>query len=266
MAGHDFERPGAAAHPPSGEWPYHAPSLETPHEDRLHGAMHEDFVAVSMADEKPPMNGVRPWILVISAGVVGALLGGAVVGVMTWSEPDTSSVPITLDTFPREVMGATRNDLELREAGFGPTVERLDDEFEDQVTAFRFAYGGRGATLGYGRLVTLTIVDGIIAPGVPRTGEMDMGGRVRETRRLVSLDTRAVSCTFEPQPVQNADLGLDEFGTLSSTGRTECILNDVERNLGLRIAHSTMVRGSGASEAAERFSQALKKLHVQLTE
>lgn len=215
-------------------------------------------------DDQPRRRRPRAWVVSLVAGVVGALLGGSFVAVMMQPEPSAVRIPITLDTFPREFMGSQRNDLELREAGFGPTVERLDDEFEEQLAAFRFAHGGRGATFGYGRLITLTIVNGILAPDVPREGEMDMGGRVRETRRFVSLDTSTVSCTFEPEPVANADLGMEEFGEFTGIGRTECVLVDRERNLSLGVAHNSRVRGSTALEAASAFNEALEGLHAQL--
>lgn len=199
------------------------------------------------------------------AGVVGALLGGALVAAWMQPEPDVAPIPITLDTFPREIMGEERNDLMLRDAGFGPTVTRLDREFEDQLAAFRFAYGGRGATFGYGPRFTLTIVDGIVAPKVPREGELDLAGRVRETRRIISWNTSQVSCTFEPQPILDPDRGMEEFGEFSGIGRTDCVLVDRERNLSLRLAHSSTTKGADSVETAATFSAALEGLHEQLT-
>lgn len=264
MSDHDFERPGANARPEFGGWPYHSPTPESAPADPLHETESLETVEVATSDDPPRRRYPRTWVVALAVGVVGALLGGSFVAVMMQPEPGAARSPITLDTFPREFMGSQRNDLELREAGFGPTVERLDDEFEEQLAAFRFAHGGRGATLGYGRLVTLTIVDGILAPEVPREGEMNMGGRVRETRRFVSLDTSTVSCTFEPEPVPNANLGMEDFGEFSGIGRTECVLVDQERNLSLRVAHNPRVRGSRALESASTFSDALEGLHAQL--
>ena len=266
MSDHDFERPGAAEHPPLTGWPYHAPTPEAAPVDARRDAEPAETVAVETTDEGRRRPRPRPWVIALVGGVVGSLLGGVLVGMMMQPEPDAAAIPISLDTFPKEFMGSERNDLELRKAGFGPTVDRLDREFEEQLAAFRFAHGGRGATFGYGRLVTLTIVDGILSPGVPRVGEMDLGGRVRETRRFVSLDTASVSCTFEPQPVPNANLGMEDFGELSGVGRSECVLLDLERNLSLRAAHDPRVRGTTAPEAASAFSEALEDLHAQLIE
>ncbi len=264
MSGSDFERPGAAVRPEPVEWPYHAPTPEdepgAPFDDME--PLEADVVVETEGGSQPRR--VRPWVVALVAGTVGALVGGVVMTATIRPEPGAPSVTVTLDTFPREFMGSERNDIQLREAGFGPTVERLNDEFEEQLAAHRFAHGGRGATFGYGRLIDLTIVDGILAPGVPRDGAMDLGGRVRETRRMISLDTSTVSCTFEPQPVINTSLGMEEFGDLSGIGRTECVLVDPDRTLSLRVAHNPRVRGSTAPGAAAEFSDALRDLHEQL--
>ncbi|MGO1487502.1 MAG: hypothetical protein ACTHWA_02970 [Arachnia sp.] len=218
-------------------------------------------------DAGKPSPAHRPHrVLVLVAALAGALTGGLLVAWLLQPPPAPSPIAVTLDTFPEEFMGAARNDLALRRAGFGPTVDRLNKEFEEQLEAFRFAHGGRGATFGYGRLVNLTIVDGMLAPGVPREGQMDFGGRVSETRRFISLDSSTVSCTFEPQPVPNASLGMEDFGDLSGVGRSECVLVDRGRNLSLRVAHSPLVRGSSAADAASSFSEALKGLHAQLVD
>ncbi len=264
MSESDFTRPGGLTRPEPGEWPYHVPTPDSAPTDQLHEAEQLEAVVVVTDDDGLRRLHSRPWVVALAASVVGALLGGVFVAVALQPEPTAASIPVTLDIFPREFMGSERNDLQLRKAGFGPTVDRLDDEFEEQLAAFRFAYGGRGATFGYGRLVTLTIVDGIMTPGVPREGQMDLGGRVRETRRFASLNMATVSCTFEPQPVPNASLGMEEFGDLSGIGRSECVLVDRERNLSLRVAHNPRVRGSRALEAASTFSDALKGLHAQL--
>ncbi len=207
----------------------------------------------------------KPWVVALVATVIGALLGGGVIALLMQPEPDAPSVPISLDTFPQQFMGSERNDLALRDAGFGPTVERLDKEFEDQLAAFQFAYGGRGATFGYGPRYALTIVDGILTPRVPREGELDLAGRVRETRRIISLRTSQVSCTFEPQPVLDPDRGMEEFGEFSDIGHTDCVLADRDRNLSLRLAHSPTTRGADSIETASTFSSALTNLHAQLT-
>lgn len=264
MSDHDFERPGGVVRPEPNEWPYHVPTPEAPPGEPQREAEPAEAVMVApdVDARRPPRVGV--WTATLVAGVLGVLLGGVVMAVVMQPQQDAASIPISLDTFPQEFMGAERNDLDLREAGFGPTVERLDDEFEEQLSAFRFAHGGNGATFGYGRLITLTIVDGILAPGIPRQGEIDLAGRVRETRRLISLRTPTVSCTFEPQPVLNVDRGIEELGEFSSVGHTECVLVDRERNLSLRLAHNRTARGSDSFEAATTFRDALEGLHAQL--
>ncbi len=204
-------------------------------------------------------------MLAITA-IVGVLVGGLTTLAVTQPDPMPEPIPITLATFPRELMGTQRNDLELREEGFQPTVDRLDEEFEEQLAAFRFAYGGDGATFGYGFFVELTIVDGIIAPGLPRDGEVDLAGGSRETRRMISLRSPATSCTFEPRPQLDPEFGIVNLGDFSSTGRSECTLVDRERNLSLRLSHNYFAPDSYAFEAAELFGAALENLHSQLVE
>ncbi len=264
MSDHDFERPGAVVHADPAEWPYHVPPPEAPPPAQLRDEQSEDTVVVTTnaAVRRPRALGALQMVMV--AGAVGALLGGIVMAAVMQPEPEAVSIPITLDTFPRTFMGADRNDLNLRDAGFGPTVERLDREFTKQLESFRFAYGGRGAVFGYGRLITLTIVDGILTPGVPREGQLDLTGRVRETRRLVSLNTPLVSCTFEPQPNLDPDRGIEELGMFSTIGHTECVLVDRARNLSLRLADNPAVEGSDSVESASAFSTELEGLHAQL--
>ncbi|RMB61610.1 hypothetical protein EAX62_02975 [Tessaracoccus antarcticus] len=200
-------------------------------------------------------------VVSVTLGVVaGMMLGGVwVSGVVR--EPDVPPpIPILQDTFPRELMGAQRTDMQLREAGFGPTVERLDREFAEQLAAYRFAYGGDGATLQYGRLLSLTIVNGILPPPLPRDGAVDFNGRARLSSRLVSLRSGNVSCTFEPEPVVVPETGLESLGDLSSDGRTDCVLVHAERNLSLRIANPAVARGADASDTAISFRDELQRI------
>lgn len=263
MSDHDFERPGALPHPDRAEWPYQVPAPDAPPPAPLREAQSEETVVVTTeAVRRPRAPGTLQ--VAMAAGALGALLGGIVMAAVLQPEPEAVPIPITLDTFPRTFMGADRNDLNLRDAGFGPTVQRLDREFMKQLESFRFAYGGRGAVFGYGRLITLTIVDGILTPGVPREGQLDLTGRVRETRRLVSLNTPLVSCTFEPEPNLDPDRGIEELGQFSSIGHTECVLVDRARNLSLRLADNPAVLGSDSVESASTFSTELEGLHAQL--
>lgn len=261
----DFERPGVTSHPVPTEWPYHvptpAPPVDTAESSQV--VRDESGVAASAGSRRIPSGRVAG--IAVLAVIVGALGGATLTAVLLRPPKAPDPITITLETFPREFMGAERNDVELRDAGFGPTSERLDREFEDQMAAFRFAHGGNGATLGYGLRINLTIADGIIASKVPRTGKADISGTVRETRRLISLRSASTSCTFEPTPTLNPETGLQELGDFSVKGLTECILVDTDRNLSLRIAHNPQFSGTDSFGAAAAFSDALEDLHDSLT-
>lgn len=260
----DFERPGATPHPVPTEWPYHVPTPAPPVDtaEGHHVVRDESDVDASAGSRR--MSSGRVVGIAVLAVIVGALGGSTLTAVLLPSAEAPDPIAITLETFPRQFMGAERNDLELRDGGFGPTVERLDREFDDQMAAFRFAYGGNGATLGYGLKINLTIADGIISSKVPRTGEVDLSGMVRETRRLISLRSATTSCTFEPSPAFNPSTGLEELGDFSVKGLTECILVDTRRNLSLRVAHNPQFSGADSFGAAADFRDALEDLHNSL--
>ncbi len=260
MSNQGFERPGGLPHPEPTTWPYTTPASEP----SSGGADQSTAspVEVTIMQQGSGRSGRLGTALL--AAVLGALLGGIVVAGVLRTETAPEPIPITLETFPDELLGADRNDLELRDAGFGPTVERMDAEFEEQLAAFRFAHGGDGATLGYGWLISLTIVDGIIAPSLPREGEVNGAGRAQETRRLVSLKSSTTSCIFEPRPVFNLARGMDDVGDFQGDGRTECVLVDRERNLSLRLVQNKWARDSDAFETATLFRDELERLHAQL--
>lgn len=251
-----FEPPGGSQRPDPAGWIYDVPS---PEEQTPTTELTETMEA---GPAGPRRN--SPIATGVVFALLGALMGAGIVGFVTRTGPEPQPVPITVDTFPREVLGVERNDLELRRAGFGPTIARLDAEFEAQLAAFRFSYEGDGATFGYGWLIDLTVVNGILASEVPREGELDMGGKARQPRRLVSLQTGTTSCTFEPRPSFSPSSGVDDLGDFSSFGRTQCVLRDRERNLSLRLNHNGWARNSNAFETAREFRDELERLHAQL--
>lgn len=262
MSDKGFERPGSETHPPPEHWPYHAPTPDR----RPPWSTPETGTSPVRQHVGPPSRRLR----LLTAAVIGVLLGAALGAVWVSGmvrEPTAQPpIPITMNTFPRELLGASRNDMQLRGAGFEPTLERLDSEFEEQRAAFRFAYGGDGASFGYGRLLTLTIVNGILTPNLPRDGAVDWNGRASQTRRMISLRTADVSCTFEPKPVNNPDLGVDELGDLTSAGRTDCVLVDAPRDLSLRIEHVQVAQGQDAFDTATQFRDELERIHALLVE
>lgn len=93
---------------------------------------------------------------------------------------------------------------------------------------------------------------------------MNRDGRVTQTRRLVSLRTDDVSCTFEPKPVFNRQTGLEEPGDLSSDGLTDCVLVDHAHNLSLRLAQDEVPRGTDAIDTSDTFRRELERLHRSL--
>ncbi|MDO5734838.1 MAG: hypothetical protein Q4P15_00020 [Propionibacteriaceae bacterium] len=259
MGDKEFERPGTPPHPAPGNWPYQAPPPEEPPQAIFPELDDEPPDAVP----PPPRRGAKLLVVLVLGAVVGAVLGGVwVAGLKQTSEPP--AISITLNSFPRELLGKQRNDIELREAGFGPTVKRLDAEFEEQLASYRFAYGGDGAEFGYGRLLTLTIVNGILPPNLPRDGELDQNGRASRTRRLISLRTSEISCTFEPKPVVEPDSNVAQLGDLDSEGLTDCVLRDMGSNFSLRITQVRAMADGDAFSTSASFRDELQKLHGTL--
>ncbi len=262
MSDRGFERPGSPARPVPEHWPYHSP---TPAEQSA-------GLVLDVASESDPKHSGPPSrrIRLLTAAAIGIIVGAALGAVWvsgTVREPAVPPpIPITVDTFPRELLGAQRNDIPLRRAGFGPTLERLDSEFQEQLSAFRFAYGGDGATFGYGRLLTLTIVNGILPPNLPRDGAVAWNGRASQTRRMISLRTTTLSCTFEPKPVSDPESGIDLLGDFTSDGRTDCVLVDASRDLSLRITHVQVAKGEDAFDSATSFRDELQRIHAGLVD
>lgn len=258
MSDRGFERPGDLARPAPEHWPYHTP---TPEEPTPNAAPN---ISVATQPPGPPTRRLR----LLVAGAIGVLAGVALGGVWVSGivrEPAAPApTPITVETFPRQLLGTPRNDITLRDAGFRPTIERLDSEFQEQLSAFRFAHGGDGATLGYGRLMTLTIVNGVLSPTLPREGSVGGDGRPPQSRRLVSLRTAETSCTFEPKTIVDGKTGLADLGGLNSDGRTDCVLVDSQRNLSLRIAHVEVARDVDALDSATSFRDELQTIHQQI--
>lgn len=165
-------------------------------------------------------------------GVAGLLVGLAV-GALGTVRPAQVPVPITVDSFPRELLGLTR-----------PDVGRSDAEFADQLAGHRFAHGGDGASLSYGGLYTLTIVNGRLTPTVPTSGDRAAG----RAAVVVSLRSTRTSCVsqqsileFTPAATDTAPRAASaaggDGGFNASRGLvwTECVLEDAGRNIALRL-------------------------------
>ena len=228
---------------------------------------------VRPVDGAPPRPSQTPRLSgALLVGVVGFVIGAAA-GSSTIHPSPESSIPITVATFPHEVLGMVRDDLEFRDTGSRPILQRLDDEFEDQRAGHRFAHDGDGATQQYGGAYALTIVNGFLTVTIPTSGDPPAG----VTPRLVSLRSANTSCVSE-QPVREFHGRAKESETTSgvaaasgpaSTPRThrqsvwtDCVLIDKERNLSLRLAGP--VPAHDIIRTSSQFRDELQKIHTSL--
>lgn len=267
MSDEPFQRPGTVPPPTKEAWPYESPSAESVFE----------APDVSMpADHDKGRTGtpsVRParvvrFRAVVVLGVV-ALPGGVFIGAVAIETPAPAAVPITVDSFPRELLGETRDDVAVREGGSETAIESLDDHFQAQLEGYRFAYGGEGAEFGYGESYRLTIVNGQLAPELPISGDAEWA-----TSSEVSLNSRDTSCVFREgilydvayesklpiDPVLTDDLRRE---TEVESVWTDCVLFDRQRNLGLRLQGQGP--GSDVLKVAGQFRDELQRIHIDLS-
>ena len=195
------------------------------------------------------------------AGVAGFVVGATIASfgaALYFAKPPP--VTITVNTFPEYVLGIHREDLAARSAGDSDALQRFDANFEDQISTSQFVHGGPGATVGYGQSFTMTIVDGRQPLPLPSgSGSRSTTG----SPTLVSLESARVSCVFVPSVGLYDSAVLDSPADLTAKGRTDCVLNDRDRNLSLRI--TSLVPG-GATATATDFAQVLERTHTSLTE
>ncbi|MEO7586423.1 MAG: hypothetical protein ABIS84_00185 [Arachnia sp.] len=201
----------------------------------------------------------------LSVGIVaGALVGGPWGLGATRDSPSPDAIPVTRDTFPQVLLGETRDDSGPRNGSSNAAADRLDAAFERQLVAYRFSHGGDGATLRYGGRLSLTIVNGVLTPSVPRLGSIGSNWRINDPRRVVSLRSSDVRCVFEPEASPDGITAIGDLGGLESDGRTECVLLDAERHLSLRIEEVGASRGAGAVATAHSFRDELQRIHADL--
>ena len=205
---------------------------------------------------------------VIAATVV-ALLAGIVIGALTIDRP-IPGTPITLESFPREVLGLQREDVAFRDGNAEAVIERLDSQFEAQLAGYRFAYGGEGARFRYGDITSLTIVNGELAPQVPVPEDTDWGPSV-----VISLNSRDTRCVSETVIIRTGAMGAETGRPLEAVTEysevrmseetyiwTDCVLFDEQRNLSLRLEGQTP--GDDSLEAANEFRDELERIHANL--
>lgn len=269
MSDSPFWRPGAR------------PAQASVHPVEIRGEEPVD-VTVEMSEgepshtHQPPMSpSVPPTRSSLRRRGAGLLTAGLLVGVAGGAllVPDPPPLPleITVDNFPAEVLGRQRDDLPWRRGGSTPAVERLDDEFRDQVSAYRFAYGGDGAEFSYGEKYWLTVVNGRLPTVLPtlesdeREGSLWVPVLQTDTTSCIAEVLTESAPPFDLSEVLDDD-SKDVFYYIDDARRdalTQCVFYDEQRNLGLAL------RGFGpaeeTAEAAERFRAELDRLHADLT-
>lgn len=269
MSDEPFQRPGITTPPAPEAWPYESPTTESVFEaPDVSMLVDHDEGRTEAPSARPPA--VVHFRAVVVVGVV-ALLVGVLIGAVAIERPAPSAIPITVDSFPQELLGERRDDLAVREGEFKTAVESLDDHFQAQLEGYRFAYGGEGAALSYGQTYTLTIVNGRLAPEVPISDDPES-----TTPGLVSLNSGNTSCVARQTEIQvsgNDESGLPVDPTavgddppdemLQTLVATECVLFDRHQNLSVRL--SGFDAAGDVFEAARRFGDELERINANLT-
>ena len=109
----------------------------------------DDATATPAAHVPRRAPGGQPRVPVIAAAA-GMVVGGMAVAAFTVDAPAPDHIALTIDSFPGEVRGEVREDVGFRDAGSKAVLARLDAEFDNQLSAHRFAYGSDGAEFHYG--------------------------------------------------------------------------------------------------------------------
>ncbi len=263
MSDSSFRRPGSPSEPSPEEWPYEPPQAdpETPLDESDLSASQAEVGPTDSSDRSPTQPfrppGHRPSRILI-AGLVGLLLGGGIVGWMsTFLSREPEPIPITLDVFPEYIGNLPRPDLDPAMIGDPEAVEQFRLAFQDQRETYRFAYGADGATVDYGQFL-LTIVNGSQSLPLPSDAEGSPGNA---SPVLISLDSDAISCTFRPEVGLYDSAVLQTPADLRAQGWTQCVLNDRDRHISLKL--ESRVTGRSARTSA-RFENILERVQRSL--
>ena len=260
MSHESFRRPGPDSDAASASTPRaadHLAEVEVVHETAVAGTSRRNG-----SPDLPSRDFKIPATVIVG---VAALIVGAVGGALLIYEPVPQPVPITVDSFPREILEKERDDIRLRENGTRPDLVRLDAQFEDQLNGYRQAYGGEGATLTY-KGFSLTILNGRLATSVP----LQPYPASADVTWMVSLRTENTLCvSLDPPSVEVLDEPIDdtkdvfyflERGRFDAT--TECVLVDEDRNISLRLVGSGWRKRT--TQSAEALHKELVALHASL--
>lgn len=270
MSDEPFRRPDATAPPGMESWPreWSAPEEASAAVGNLPVREDPDESSAERSAGRP---GIARFRSVAAVGLV-ALLVGLSVGALARNQATPTSTPITVESFPRKLLGLTREDFALRGGGSDVVMARLDAHFAAQLDGFRFAYGGDGAQFRYGEFTTLTIVNGQLAPDVPVSDDTEWA-----TPTVISLNTRDTTCVSWRANNSNGfvfinvktGLPLDPIradGPVREAAETvlwtDCVLFDRQRNLALRL--DGRAPSSDILEAAGQFRDELERIHADL--
>ena len=264
MSDAPFQRPTEKTHATSQTGPLRQP---TPADDV------EVSIIVDQERAKPRVAPVRPPKTIRVRSVIAAtlftLLAGIMIGALTIDRP-IPGTPITLDSFPRELLGLEREDVAFRDGTADAVIERLDSQFAAQLAGYRFAYGGEGARFRYGDVTSLTIVNGKLAPQVPVSEDTDRGPSL-----VVSLNSKNTRCVTETVIIHSRVLGAETGTPLEAVNEysevrrseerymwTDCVLLDDQRNISLRL--EGQVPGDDRTEVSGQFRDELERIHANL--
>lgn len=202
--------------------------------------------------------------MLVAMGLAGLAVGALGVAALTVDLRPAHPVALTVDSFPREVLGETREDVALRDGGSKAILERLDVQFGKQLTAYRFAFGGDGARFHYGDQLQLTIVNGRMPPTVPVSDD----SFAWEAPTVVTLKSRDTSCiSEEPRgEIVPSEPGGAEAPTIvkNESELTDCVLVDAERNVSLRLVGRDPLGAEDILITAGRFRDELEHIHADL--
>ncbi len=252
MSDSPFLRPGSDPEPMLEAWPYVPPQVEPVLLETRSSAASGSSPAASRTPV-PVASGRRRGPVLV-AGLMGLLIGALGAGWLSGLLVDESEpIPITLGAFPESIANLARPDLALAGAEDSVDVEQFQADFEAQREEYRFAYGGDGAAVDYGQFL-LTIVNGSQPLPLPSDAARppDSASPI-----LISLDSGTVSCVCQPELGLYDSAVLQMPADLSAKGWTQCVLNDGERRVSLKL--DSRVPGI-AVETSRQFARILERI------
>lgn len=213
-----------------------------------------DADGATQTDPEPQQPRSRGLLL---AGIVGAVVGAAITaaGFMA-GVGDPQPIALSYETFPEHVFGLDREDL-TSSHGMTAVHEEYVERFAQQLVAHQFVYGGEGAAVYYVgpsglAELELTIVNAHLPPDLPYYPELPSGAPDPPE----AVEVGDVRCTFNVWYSGNQD------GEYILRQVPNCVLNDEDRNLSLRmrVAHI----GDETPYQAAQFVTELEVIHDSL--